>query len=77
MIITTKAWEVDIRSRKTGDSIETIYSGDHDTACDVMQKWYNDHNMSYEVDIENYVDGTDGVFADIYATSTPHGVGKW
>lgn len=76
-MITTEAWEVDIRSRKTGDSIETIYSGDHDAACDVMQKWYNDHGMSYEVDIESYVDGTDGVFADIYATSTPHGVGKW
>lgn len=76
-MITTEAWEVDIRSRKTGDSIETIYSGDHDKACDVMQKWYNDHNMSYEVNLEDYVDGSDGVFADIYATSEPHGVGKW
>lgn len=76
-MITTEAWEVDLRSRTNGNSIETIYSGNHDDACEVMQRWYREHDMSYEVDLESYVDGSDGVFADLYATSTPHGVGKW
>ena len=77
-MITTEAWEVDIRSCKDGNSIETIYSGNHDEACEVLQKWYDDHpEVDGDVDRESLVDGTDGTFADIYATSEPHGVGKW
>ena len=28
-----EVWEVDLRSRKTGNSIETIFSGEHGAAC--------------------------------------------
>lgn len=31
-------WKVDLRSRKTGCSIETIFSGEHDAACDYIQE---------------------------------------
>lgn len=78
-MITTEAWEVDIRSRKTGDSIETIFSGEwYDEAMDCLNRWYDEHpELDVNYPREDYVDGSDGVFADIYATSTPHGVGKW
>ena len=33
-------WEVDLRSRETGDSVECIYSGDWDGAWDTYYKWY-------------------------------------
>jgi len=81
-MITTTAWEVDLRSRKTGDSIETIYSGEYDKACEVLENWYKEHpdidaELPENEGLEYYVDGTEGIFADIYATSTPHGIGKW
>ena len=82
-MIMTEAWEVDIRSRKTGDSIETIFSGEwHDEAMDCLNRWYDERpELKAELEaldcIEDFVDGTDGIFADIYATSEPHGVGKW
>ena len=69
-------WEVDLRSRETGNSIETIYSGDHDEACAVLEKWYDDHQMDVS-SLDDYFDGSDGVFADLYLTDEPHGVGKW
>ena len=59
-------WEVDIRSRKDGESIETIFSGCHDDACQIMNSWYNNHGMDIKKDLESYVDGTDGIFADLY-----------
>jgi len=32
-------WEIDLRSRKDGNSTETIFSGEsHDEACDCMEK---------------------------------------
>ena len=76
-------WEVDLRSRKTGDSVETIYSGEsHDEACDTMNRWYGDHpelTFSGWSLLEDFVDGSDGVFADIYLVDEDesHGVGKW
>lgn len=75
-------WEVDLRSRKTGDSVETIYSGeDHEEACEVLNKWYEDHpELTFPgFGLEHFVDGSDGVFADIYLTNEneSHGVGKW
>ena len=75
-----KIWEVDLRSRSTGNSVETIYSGEsHDEACAVLNKWYKDHpELSFPGwSLEDFVDGSDGVFADIYLTDEPHGVGKW
>ena len=70
-------WEVDLRSRKTGNSIETIFSGSHDDACTVLQNWYDNHQMDYKLNRDDYIDGTNGVFADIYDVIEPHGVGKW
>lgn len=72
-------WEVDLRSRKDGNSIETIFSGEsHDKACECLQKWYDEHpELDAEAERESYVDGAEGVFADIYLTTDPHGVGNW
>lgn len=72
-------YEVDLRSRKTGNSIETIFSSEsHDESCEVLENWYKQHSeLNTETNLENYVDGSDGVFADIYETDEPHGVGKW
>jgi hypothetical protein len=72
-------WEVDLRSRKDGNSIETIFSGkSHDEACDCLNRWYKEHpELDVEADRESLIDESDGVFADIYCTTLPHGVGKW
>ena len=60
-------WEVDVRSRKTGNSTETIFSGDYDRAYEVLDNWYKNNGMDIE-HRDDYLDGTDGVFADIYVT---------
>ena len=75
----TNYWEVDLRSRKDGNTIETIFSGEyHDEACVCLNSWYNEHpEVDIDVDRESLVDGSDGVFADIYCTTSPHGIGKW
>lgn len=72
-------WEIDVRSRKTGNSIETIYSGEsHDAACECLDRWYEEHpDVDGDADRESLVDGSDGTFADIYCTETPHGLGPW
>lgn len=59
-------YEVDLRSRITGDSVECIYSGDSDTAHEVMNEWYRNHPTMSMEDREGLIDGTDGVFADLY-----------
>ena len=72
-----EVWEVDLRSRETGNSVETIFSSEnHDEACAVLNKWYEEHGLHMEC-LEDYIDESDGVFADIYLTDEPHGVGKW
>jgi hypothetical protein len=78
-VINMEYWEVDLRSRKNGNTVETIFSGEwHDEACDCLSRWYKEHpEVDVEVDRESLIDGTDGVFADIYCTTEPHGVGKW
>lgn len=72
-------WEIDLRSRKNGNSVETIFSGeDYEEACACMNRWYEEHpDLDIEAPREAYIDGEDGVFADIYQTTSPHGVGKW
>ena len=81
-------WEVDLRSRKTGDSVETIYSGDHDVAFGIMKQWYDNHPEFFEIlpresigtsTVAMFIDGKDGVFADVYEVpkSLAHGVGKY
>ena len=79
-------WEVDLRTRKTGESVETIFSGDHDEAFRVMNNWYDNHSEFWKIvpkeeigtsTVEKFIDGNDGVFADCYLAIEPHGVGKW
>lgn len=81
-------WEVDLRSRKTGNSIETIYSGNRKKAFEVLHEWYDNHPEFYEIvpkeiigtsAVKIFLDGKDGVFADVYETPNhlAHGVGKW
>lgn len=77
-------YEVDLRNRKTGDSVECIYSGDdHDKACEIAEKWNKENLADYNegFGFEDYVDGeTDGLSADVYVIenlSDIHGVGKF
>lgn len=77
----SKPWyEVDLRSRVTGWSVETIYSGhNRDEAYRVAREWNKEHS-GLDINIEDreeYVDGSDGVFADVYENCEPHGVGLW
>lgn len=75
-----EVWEVDLRSRKTGNSIETIFSGEHDAACNCIQEWYENNDIPGYINgmsFEELHDGSDGVFADLYATDRPHGIGKY
>lgn len=79
-IMSEYVWEVDLRSRKTGDSIETIFSGEHDAACAYIQEWYENNDILGYVDgmrFEDLHDGSEGVFADLYETNDPHGIGKY
>lgn len=67
-------WEVDLRSRKTGNSIETIFSGEHDAACEFIDEWYKNNTVHGYVDgmeFEKLHDGSDGVFADLYEVRMP------
>jgi hypothetical protein len=77
-------YEVDLRNRKTGNSVECIYSGDdHNKACEIADKWNRENLTDYnkEFGFEDYVDGeTDGLSADVYFIddkSYLHGVGKF
>ena len=47
-------YEVDIRSRETGKSIETIYSGTHDEVWNVFYEWYKKHLHLFEGDYVTY-----------------------
>lgn len=62
-------YEVDLRRRKDGNSVETIYSGGkHDKAWDMTAKWNKDNIPDYDEKkyYESYVDGSEGLFADVY-----------
>ena len=52
-------WETDIRSRETGNTIKTIYSGEsHDEACDIADEWNLAHGYIEE---DFMIDGYDGL----------------
>lgn len=77
-------YEVDLRSRKTGNSVECIYSGDnHNEACKIADNWNKEHLADYneELGYEDYIDlETDGLSADVYVVDNEadlHGVGKY
>lgn len=82
----TDIWEVDLRSRKTGNSVECIYSGSYDGAWDAYYDWYKKHpHIKKQADeiggaVMYLVDGTNGKFADVHQCNGPndvHGVGKF
>ena len=77
-------YEVDLRSRKTGNSVECIYSGDdYEKAYEIAEDW-NKTNLAdydYEIGFGDYIDyKSDGLSADIYVVddiADLHGVGKF
>ena len=77
-------YEVDLRSRITGDSVECIYSGDdHEVAYEIAENWNRENIVDYDKNIgfEDYHDcKTDGLFACVYHIEDKyelHGVGKF
>jgi hypothetical protein len=75
-------YEVDLRSRKDGDTVETIYSGDdYDKVWAARNEWFKKNMPQWddESDVEDLIDGTDGVFAYVYSLTKGMeilGVGK-
>lgn len=77
-------YEVDLRSRITGDSVECIYSSDdHTEAYRTAENWNKKNLKDYDANIgfDDYHDGkTEGLFACVYLIeeeSELHGVGKF
>lgn len=75
-------YEVDLRSRKTGNSIECIYSGDdYEKAYEIADNWNKENVADYDDrNWEDYIDDTDGMFAEVYHIDDEaclHGVGKF
>ena len=75
-------YEVDLRSRKTGNSIECIYSGDdYEKAYEIADNWNKENVADYDDrNWEDYIDDTDGMFAEVYHIDNEndlHGVGKF
>ena len=75
-------FEVDVMSRKDGNSIECIYSGtDYQQAYDIADEYNKRNNADYDHDkgFDDYHDGTDGTFANFFFcdyTEDVHGIGK-
>lgn len=62
-------YEVDLRSRKTGDSERTIYSGtSYDEAWEVRNQWFKENlpDWNDDNDVSDLEDGSDGVYAYVY-----------
>lgn len=59
-------YQVDLRSRKSGNTVKTIFSGGYDEAMEVLNKWYAENGMDSERPHDDYMDGADGCFADIH-----------
>ena len=69
MIKTITKFEVDLRSRKSGNSVVCILSTEnHDEAYQLAEKWNKENLSDYDIDTmyEDYNNGTDGLFADVY-----------
>ncbi len=74
-------YEVDLRDRTTGDSVECILSTeDSSKAWDCAENWNRKNVPDYEADTnyDSYIDGTDGQIADVYEVKSKYakGVGK-
>lgn len=79
---TKTIYEVDLRSRFTGNSVECIYSGDnYDKAYEMADSWNREHLADYDNDagFDDYIDfETDGLAACLYVVEDEnemHGVG--
>ena len=85
-------YEVDIRDRETGNSVETIYSGtDSAKAYGIADEWNKEHGLGeIQEDYESYDELVFSItpdhpeqkyFADVYhveiSRQNPHGVGKY
>ena len=79
-------YEVDLRSRIDGESVECIYSGDdYEKAYSVAEAWNKKNLPDYKdygvyKDFKDYINYTDGLFAYVYHIDNIadiHGVGKF
>jgi len=60
---------VDLRSRKTGNTVETILTTENpDVAWHLVSKWNRTHVPYFDPErsSEDYIDGSDGLVADCY-----------
>lgn len=92
-MFTEIVYEVDLRDRETGNSVETIYSGtDSGKAYGIADEWNIKHGLGeIQEDYESYdellfaispnVNPQQKLFADVYHVETSrqksHGVGKY
>lgn len=70
-MVTEIIYEVDLRDRKTGNSVECIYFGtDSAKAYEIADKFNKENGLGeIQEDYESYeelCDGSDGLFADVY-----------
>lgn len=75
-------YEVDLRNRKTGDSVACILSTkSHDEAWKFAKEWNKKNLPDYDEErtYDSYIDGTESFVADVYETPRhlAHGVGKY
>lgn len=77
-------YEVDLRNRLTGNSVECIYSGDdYSKAYKIADQWNKRYLADYdsEIGFDDYLDyKTDGLFACLYVVESEeelHGIGKF
>lgn len=76
-------YEVDLRRRTDGESVECIYSSDdYEMAYEIAEKWNKENLADYDAykGFGDYIDDSDGLFAYVYHIeehSEIHGVGKF
>ena len=62
-------YDVDLRDRKTGNSVRCILStDDHDKAWTYAENWNKTNLLNYDKEMSDdyYIDGTEGLIADVY-----------
>ena len=81
---TKTMYEVDLRSRLTGKSVECIYSSDnYDKAYNIANTWNKEHLVDYDEDagFNDYIDyKSEGLSACLYVVTGKenlHGVGTF
>lgn len=67
--MTKEYYEVDLRSRMDGNTVDTVYSGDsYDKAWEVRNAWFKENLPDWDDnrDVNELIDGRAGVFAYVY-----------